>query len=550
MMKYGVLGTVPEGKRGYAEENTTANVNYLFVGYDQIPDSTITVDDQASKDYFNDHRYEKMWQQNQEVRSFDYIIMNFNPSSVDINEYIKKMQDIKTDFINTSNDSMFVVNYAETPVVMESPYGARPSGNYTNDPYRGGKFPAFIDEQIENANKGDVVGPFVNADKIQMVKVFAAGEEEQAKVRHILITSRENDPDEAKNKKLADSILYAIRRDSSKFSSLVTKYSEDPGSVPNGGVYSWFPKGQMVPEFNDFSFEKRIGSTGVVKTNYGFHIIQVLGRRNGSYKNIAIIDETIKVSKATQDQFYDSVALAFYYMADSADFKTAADEFGLEVKESGYVPLIYPNRRTEGFYGPKDLNRNLNVSKWAFNSEIGSIMEPEYISDKQLAIAVLTEKIHEDDDRFNNLKPLMEPMVKNHLKATNFIELNKDKVSGNISLDSIAKVLGYQLTNINVKYSDVNIGNNMQELAEPKVMAYIFSLSSNEISPIIEGKKGIYIVQTVNITEAVVDDEKATEKAKSQEDELRNMIDQNYYSSLYSAYKTKDQRAKKMILND
>ncbi len=144
----------------------------------------------------------------------------------------------------------------------------------------------------------------------------------------------------------------------------------------------------------------------------------------------------------------------------------------------------------------------------------------------------------------------MEPMVKNHLKATNFIELNKDKVSGNISLDSIAKVLGYQLTNINVKYSDVNIGNNMQELAEPKVMAYIFSLSSNEISPIIEGKKGIYIVQTVNITEAVVDDEKATEKAKSQEDELRNMIDQNYYSSLYSAYKTKDQRAKKMILND
>ena len=41
--------------------------------------------------------------------------------------------------------------------------------------------------------------------------------EEQAKVRHILINSKEGDIDDAKNKKLADSILYAIRRDSSKF---------------------------------------------------------------------------------------------------------------------------------------------------------------------------------------------------------------------------------------------------------------------------------------------------------------------------------------------
>ena len=76
--------------------------------------------------------------------------------------------------------------------------------------------------------------------------------------------------DDAKNKKLADSILYAIKRDSSKFSSLVTKYSDDPGSVANGGVYSWFPKGQMTAEFEEFSFSKKVGRLGVVRTNYGF----------------------------------------------------------------------------------------------------------------------------------------------------------------------------------------------------------------------------------------------------------------------------------------
>ena len=155
-----------------------------------------------------------------------------------------------------------------------------------------------------------MIGPFVHQDKVNLVKIYETTEEEQAKVRHILITSKEGDEDDAANKRLADSILYAVKRDSSKFTELVQKYSDDPGSVPNGGVYSWFPKGQMVPEFENFSFEKRIGSTGVVRTNYGFHVIQVLGRKIGTQKKIAIVDESIMASSSTQDYFYDSIAFA------------------------------------------------------------------------------------------------------------------------------------------------------------------------------------------------------------------------------------------------
>jgi peptidyl-prolyl cis-trans isomerase D len=367
------------------------------------------------------------------------------------------MESLKEDFKNSKNDSLFVANYAETPIITNSPYGPRPSGNYTNQPYKGGKFSSIIDQKIENASKGDIIGPFSNGDKMQLVKIYETGEQEQAKVRHILINSKNNDPNESKNKTLADSILYAIRRDSSKFKALVTKYSDDPGSVANGGVYSWFPKGQMVPEFEEFSFTKRIGSSGVIKTNYGFHIIQVLGRKIGSFKKIAIVDESIQVSKLTKNQFYDSVALAFYYKADSSDFQTAADELGFEVKSSGYVPLIFPNRRTSGFYGPRELNRNLNIAKWAFNNDVGNIMEPEYIADNKLVIAVLKEKISENDDRFNNLKSLMEPMVKNHLKANYFIDTYKSVIDNSSNIDTIASLINSSVNNDFVKYSDVNI---------------------------------------------------------------------------------------------
>jgi len=551
MVKYGILGTVQEAKRTSNEEKITSNINYIFIDYNEIDDSLIDLNEKEKRLFYNEHSNEKMWEQRQNLVSYDYSILKFNPSKTDVANYTERMESLIEDFKSSKNDSLFVANYAETPMMIQSPYGLRPSGNYTNQPYKGGKFSSFIDQKISSSVKGDIVGPFVTGDKIQLVKIYDTGEEEQAKVRHILISSKKEDLDDAKNKKLADSILYAIRRDSSKFSSLVTKYSDDPGSVANGGVYSWFPKGQMTAEFEEFSFSKKVGRSGVVRTNYGFHVIQVLGRKIGTFKKIAIVDETIQVSKATQNEFYDSAALALYYKADSNDFETAADELGYEVKSSGYIPLIYPNRRTSGLYGPADLNRNLNISKWAFNSDVGDLLEPEYISNNQLVLAVLKEKIISFDNSYDNIVSLMDPLIKNSLKAKYYVENFSKKLDSATSMDLISEITGKTVETKFVKYSDVNIGNNTQELAEPKVMANIFSLNPEEISTIIEGKKGLYIVQCQKTNnQNRVDENTVIEKAQSEEKEIRTFIEQGYYPALYNSYKVRDDRAKNMILNN
>ena len=551
MIKSGVLGTIQEAKRLTNEEKITSSIEYIFINYDELDDSLINLNEEEKKSFYAEHSNDKIWLQKQPLVSYDYSVITFNPSSADKANYTSRMELLKEDFKSSKNDSLFVANYAETPIMIPSQYGPRPSGNYSNQPYKGGKFSSFIDSKINNANKGDIIGPFVSGDKIQIVKIFETGEEEQSKVRHILINSKEGDINDTKNKKLADSILYAIRRDSSKFSSLVSKYSDDPGSVSNGGIYSWFPKGQMVPEFEEFSFNKKIGSSGVVRTNYGFHVIQVLGRKIGTFKKIAVVDETIQVSKATQNQFYDSAALAFYYKADSNDFSIAADELGYVVKSSGYVPLIYPNRRTAGLYGPNELNRNLNVSRWAFNSDIGGLLEPEYISNNQLVLAVLKEKVKAYDNSFENIISLMIPAMKNNLKAKYYISKYSNEILNINSLDSISKILDKETESKFIKYSDVNIGNNNQEIAEPKVMAQIFSLTQNEISPIIEGKKGIYIVKSQSvINQPKVDENSIIEKSNELQKEIRNQIEQDYYPALYNAYNVRDERARNMIINN
>ena len=554
MLKYGLLGTIQEGKKLNFEDNTVANIDYIFVDYNVIPDSVAEVNDEDRKDYFNGHRYEKKWKQDNDVAVYDYVVIKFEPSQEDIEYYTSSMESLKTSFKNTDDDSTFVADNAESPMFIESQYGPRPSGIYSDQPYRGGRFSSFIDLQIDEASKGDVIGPFVHQDKVNLVKIYETLEEEQAKVRHILITSKEGDKDDAANKRLADSILYAVKRDSSKFTELVQKYSEDPGSVPNGGVYSWFPKGQMVPEFENFSFEKRIGSAGVVRTNYGFHVIQVLGRKIGTQKKIAIVDESIMASSSTQDFFYDSIAVNFYMNADSAGLRAAADDYGYEVRSSGDVPLTYfknnnykyLNRTSQNnLYGPVDLNRKLFIAKWAFNSEIGDIMEPDFISHNQIVIAQLTEKIEGENDQFNNVKALMEPSVINKKKANYFITNND--ISNRTNLDSLASSLGYPLQTNSVKYSDINIGNNQNNLPEPKVIANIFSLAPDAISPIIEGKQGMYIIKLNSLNNASLNSEKVDEKSKKIENEYRNQIDQGYYSSLLKAYQVEDKRAENLV---
>ena len=548
MMKNGVIGSFQEAKRLYTEENTKANISYVFKSYDAIDDTLVNVSDEDLKNYFNTHRYEKIWNQPHEVRNYDYVIFNISPSLKDQENSMKSLLAIKEDFKNAVNDSMFVVNNAETPVVNVTPYGNQPTGIYSNQPYSGGKYSADVDAQIDSANKGDVIGPFKvpNQNVLQLVKIFDTGKQDEASVRHILIKSSGNgDSEDLKKKKLADSILFAVRRDTSKFSDLVLKYSDDPGSSATGGVYKNFPRDQMVKEFNDFSFDKKVGSIGVVKTQFGYHVIEVLEQEVGSYKKIAAVDLSIKVSEETQEDFYANSAVDFYNKAKETSFEEAANEFGLQVKKSGYIPLTYPDGQgNNGAFGPAELKRNLNIVKWAFNSEVGSIMEPEYISNnEQLVVCSLSESIEENNMTFNNVKSLMKPKLINELKA----QYIKEKLDSIKSLDAAAKVMESGIQTADVSYSYVNLKNNYQSVAEPKLMANIFHLQQGSTSDAIEGNEGVYIVQVNSKTEAAQAND-LTEKTKEATETLRGIVDQWYYYSLYKSYGAKDNRLKRNII--
>jgi peptidyl-prolyl cis-trans isomerase D len=102
---------------------------------------------------------------------------------------------------------------------------------------------------------------------------------ERSKVRHILFkTQGKPEAEDAKMKSLAETVFKQIQG-GANFADLAKKYSEDPGSKDNGGNIDFITKGQTVKAFEETSFNAPLKTlTGPVKTEFGYHLIEVLER--------------------------------------------------------------------------------------------------------------------------------------------------------------------------------------------------------------------------------------------------------------------------------
>ena len=98
--------------------------------------------------------------------------------------------------------------------------------------------------------------------------------------RHILLRSRAGLSDQDAERRLAG-YRDQIRVKTADFGELAKKYSED-GSAPNGGELGWMSPGDLVPEFEQAMNRLQIGEvSNPVKSEFGWHLIQVLDRREG-----------------------------------------------------------------------------------------------------------------------------------------------------------------------------------------------------------------------------------------------------------------------------
>lgn len=163
---------------------------------------------------------------------------------------------------------------------------------------------------------------------------------EERRASHILIASEKLGKNKAKAK--AEDLLQQIRKNPGAFEDLAKKNSDDPGSASKGGDLGFFGRGMMVKPFEDTTYALKEGEiSGVVESDFGFHIIKLTGIHAAKEKPLAEVKAEIEaeLKKTGAARKFAEAAETFsnmvYEQADS--LKPVADKFKLSVKQSDWL---------------------------------------------------------------------------------------------------------------------------------------------------------------------------------------------------------------------
>ena len=157
-------------------------------------------------------------------------------------------------------------------------------------------------------NPSQIPGGVPQPTQQQIQQYFATHQSEysipeQARSRHILISvpAGADAKADAAAKAKADGILKQLQSGGS-WADLAKKNSDDPGSKDSGGELGFAQRGKMVPEFDNAIFTQKINDIKVVKSQFGYHIVQVEERTPAHAQSLADVQSTIQSTLARQNE--------------------------------------------------------------------------------------------------------------------------------------------------------------------------------------------------------------------------------------------------------
>lgn len=386
-------------------------------------------------------------------------------------------------FQNTKNDSMFVMANSDMP--------------FNAQYMKPNQLPQTIQAQVPSAAIGQVFGPYKEQNFYVVSKLLDKKTSDSTLSRHILIAFKGSPAGEGVTrskeaaKKLADSIGAIVKANPGKFTEFL-KLSNDPSSAAQGGSLGWTtPETPFVPEFLTYLANNPKGATGVVETQFGYHIINIEDKKPGamSYK-VANLVKAVKPSDATEAET-DKKARRFIQQVQGKSF----NDF-VNIAKKGNYQFSNPKqaKRFDGQIQGLGTEKDGEILAWAFDKkrEKGDteFFTVEGTGDK--IVAYLNGKQEKGAADPESVRDQIEIVVKNKLAAKQISE----KIGKAGSLDQIAKQFGTTKQSGQVNLLNPSVAGSM----EPKVAGAAFGVQKGKLSNPVEGGTGVYVLIKKNET--------------------------------------------------
>jgi len=456
-------------QKQYNEANSIASINIVGIPYASISDSLVKVSDAEIANYIKENA--AAYQVEEATKSINFVGFSAAPTSADSLTVYNTVNALKEEF-QAAQDAAVFLNKAGSDLPYYNSYISSKSLQIPNK------------EAILASGIGNVYGPYVDGKNYTIAKVIGSKQwPDSASVRHILIaTAGQNGQivrDDSTATKLIDSIKSAIAGGVS-FDEMVLKYSDDAGSKEKGGKYEMFPQAQMVGPFNEFSFDNNVGSKGVVKTDFGYHYIEVLKQtpRSPAYK-IAYLSKAILPSSETIGV---AAAAAATFASASKDLKS----FNQEAVKLNKQPFPASGIKSMDYDIP-GIGESRTLVRWIYEKNVNAVSEPTEVGDSYF-VAIITGEEKVGLASVASVRPQVEGILRDQKKALQIKQNFKGNTIEEIAMS--AKTIVQPADSINFNYSMIpGIGN------EPKLVGAAFNKAYlNKPSPPIAGIAGVFVI--------------------------------------------------------
>jgi peptidyl-prolyl cis-trans isomerase D len=268
---------------------------------------------------------------------------------------------------------------------------------------------------------------------------------ERAKVRHILLNTTGKSADEVKAIEAKAGDLLKQIRAGADFAELAKKHSEDPGSAPKGGDLDWVTRGQMVPNFESTAFSlKPKEISNVIKTEYGFHIVQTLEKEEARVKPFEEVKGEL-TTEAKRETVYQKMQSAI----DSARAELARNPQQAEQIAQKYnLTYAKADNISRGQSVP-EVGTNPELDATVSGMRAGEVSPVIQIAPTKLAVAAVTavepSKPSELADVENQIRDSLIASKTQQLAEQKIKEAKEKFQSAGGDLNAVAKSMGGQV---------------------------------------------------------------------------------------------------------